>query len=172
MFLLKGLDLIYSCIMTEMQMFWLPSLFILDTPRHWEVIKRRSAISICFAKLRFRSTGISPLRGSLRAAPIAWSEINRAVAGREYHCPHCLSSPYRGQPDIFSRRFLAHRAGKRNNKHKKLTLFSFVPRGIMAQPLTWLPLFTQRQWECAWWMGIQFSRCAHSPHKRRTGEGQ
>jgi len=31
--------------------------------------------------------GISPLPGSLQAAPIAWSRLSGAVAGRKYHCP-------------------------------------------------------------------------------------
>ena len=40
------------------------------------------------------STGVSPLRRSAGALPIACDALNaRTVAAREYHCPACASSP-------------------------------------------------------------------------------
>ena len=55
-----------------------------------------------------RSTGISPLRGSLRAVLIAYDAFNaHAVTEQEYHYPHCLLSPYQEQPDIYSRKIIA-----------------------------------------------------------------
>lgn len=59
--------------------------------------------------MAYRHTGYSPLRGSLRAAPIAMS-----VAGQEYHDHLCRSWPYREPPDIYSREFTAPRKTDRN----------------------------------------------------------
>lgn len=52
----------------------------------------------------------------------------RAVTGREYHCPHCLLSPYREQPDIHSRRFLASCGKGRRRPIKIVESVCFLSR--------------------------------------------
>ena len=69
----------------------------------------------------YRHTGFIPLRGSLRAAPIAMS-----VAGQEYHNHLCRSWPYREPPDSYSRELPLPA------KQIEAVL------QIMAQPLMWL----------------------------------
>ena len=58
---------------------------------------------------RTSATGITPSHGSHATAPIACDGFTtenryhaRAVAGREYHCPHYRSSPHRELPSGYS----------------------------------------------------------------------
>jgi hypothetical protein len=141
-----------------------PSLFVLDTPRRREVIKRR---------LAYRSHGnltpprIAPscphlLRRLTDYAPASTLDF---MAGQEYHYPHCLLSPYREQPGIYSRRFLAHHTvhGLTSNNHKSVDLVSVLLREIVAQPLTWLPLTTAAMGMCLMNGYEVFKGQTHSP---------
>ena len=70
--------------------FWLladllfEEAYLSSTPRLlWEVIKRLAAYQL-------HGSFFVPSHGSHVTALIAFL----AVTGREYHCPHCLSSPF------------------------------------------------------------------------------
>ena len=98
---------------------------------------------------RTSSTGITPSHGSHATAPIACDGFTtenryhaRAVAGREYHCPHYRSSPHRELPGGYS--WLVSLPGGENKpKSKRLCPFVVHHWQIMAQPLWWLLLITK-----------------------------
>ena len=110
-------------------------LFVLDTPdccgkssNGWRLVS---------------STGISPPAGSLSAALIACDGSRtkkrfnaRTVTEQEYHCPYCLSSPYREPPDTDSRLFslLAENESQRPKNKYRCNLAALFPayRGAVA----------------------------------------
>ena len=108
-------------------------LFVLDTPDcslFREVIKRLAAYQLHgnLTPGRF-STGCPHwLRRSYHARP---------VTEQEYHCPYCLSSPYRELPDTDSRLFIApcrKSASQRPKKNKGVISLLLFPadRGAAA----------------------------------------
>ena len=71
-----------------------------------------------------------------------------AVTGREYHYFHYLLSPYRGQPDIYSRMFFAHygtEQAQTDNNSGICLLPVPADHGATANVAY---AFWQKQWEC------------------------
>lgn len=91
------------------------SLFVLDTPRHG----KSSNGGLLTAPREFHPSEdrseLSPLVATARGLCF---RFNAQLYGQTGVSLHCLSSPYRGQPDIYSRSFLARHTGQRTNKLK------------------------------------------------------
>lgn len=113
-----------------------------------------------------------PNCGSHRAALIACGGLAtaRTVTGREYQCPHCLLSPYRGQPGIHSRKFLAHCGTEQAQTDKNSGICLHPVPQIVAQPLTWLPLVTITMGMCLMNGYLIVKEHPFTVIKRKTGE--
>ena len=93
----------------------------------------------------------------------------RTVTEQEYHCPYCLSSPYREPPDTDSRLFIAPcRKGKPKTKNKFGEISLPIFPQIVAQPLMWLMLITIAIGMCLMNGYSVVKGHAHSPHKEEN----
>jgi hypothetical protein len=137
--------------------------FVLDTPHAYGKSSNGG--------LLHRTTGISPLRGSLQAAPTCCDGFITLdfMAGQEYRPIAC----YRltgGNPIFIA-------GSSRSSQVRQKQASKCVPvscvRDIMAQPLTWLMLLAKAMGMCLMNGYSIFKGQPHSPPlKRKTGEGQ
>ena len=131
------------------------SLFVLDTPAIMG--SRQTAGSVPAPRVE------APSHGSHVTALIAFL----AVTGREYHCPHCLSSPFWVLPRSLRKLFLAPCRGRKPSRPKsKVMSCCFPPRHISAQFLKRLMLITIAMGMCLTNGYAVFKVQTHSPKQR------
>lgn len=133
------------------------SLFVLDTPAIMG--SRQTAGSVPAPRVE------APSHGSHVTALIAFL----AVTGREYHCPHCLSSPCRVLPGSH-RICFSLRAGAESNTDRKRKVMSccFPLRHIPAQFLKRLMLITIAMGMCLTNGYAVFKVQTHSPKEKQV----
>ena len=117
---------------------------------------------------RTSSTGLlAPSHGSHVTALIAFL----AVTGREYHCPHCLLSPFWVLPRSLRKLFLAPCRGRKPSRPKsKVMSCCFPPRHIPAQLLKWLMLITIAMGMCLTNGYAVFKIQTHSQKQKQVKE--
>lgn len=109
----------------------------------------------------------APSHGSHVTALIAFL----AVTGREYHCPHCLSSPFWVLPRSHRILFLAPCREKKPSRPKsKVMSCCFLPRHISAQFLKRLMLITIAMGMCLTNGYAVFKVQTHSPKEKQVEE--